>query len=191
MILRVEEKIKERAHEYLSKARPGDWDHTLRVVALGRRLVRMEKGDGGFIIPALYLHDVGWSRTRVEEFADTPFYEQEASQSALLHQKAGYELARSILEELRFDVEMIDRICDYIRIHDQPDKILALEDRDAILCFEADRLDRFGRHGRKRLDEIFGDFHSAEREAFLREGAAQWFRTPSALEILEYLLSES
>jgi len=181
----LEEAIKAKVKVYLLKGRPGDWEHTLRVVEFGKIFIERENGNPFFIIPALYLHDIGWSQTHYDDWLSTPFSKQEKCQAALFHQKKGAELAGEILEDLDYQPELVLKILDYIEIHDQPERIFALNCLQATLCFEADRLDRFGERGEKRLEEIFNDFQSEERAAFLRHGARQWFKTKTALSLLE------
>ena len=55
-----ENKLISIAKSYLNKARPGDWNHALRVVSWVKKL--SQKGeDTRLLIVAAYLHDVGWS----------------------------------------------------------------------------------------------------------------------------------
>ena len=183
----LEEAIKARAKIYLLKGRPGDWEHTLRVVEFGKIFIARENGNPFFIIPALYLHDIGWSQTHYDDWLSTPFSKQEKCQAALFHQKKGSELAGEILEDLDYQPELAPKILDYIEVHDQPERVFALNCLQATLCFEADRLDRFGERGEKRLEAIFNDFRSEERAAFLRHGARQWFKTKTALSLFESL----
>lgn len=183
----LEEAIKTKAKVYLLKGRPGDWEHTLRVVAFGKILVEREKGNPFFIMPALYLHDIGWSQTHYDDWLSTPFSKQENCQAALFHQKKGAELAGKILKDLGYEPKLAPKILEYIEVHDQPERVFALNDLQATLCFEADRLDRFGELGEKRLEAIFNDFQSKERADFLRNGVRQWFRTKTALSLFESL----
>ncbi|MCG7854061.1 MAG: hypothetical protein MIO92_16220 [Methanosarcinaceae archaeon] len=183
----LEEAIKAKVKVYLLKGRPGDWEHTLRVVEFGKIFIARENGNPFFIIPALYLHDIGWSQTHYDDWLSTPFSKQEKCQAALFHQKKGSELAREVLEDLAYQPELALKILDYIEVHDQPERVFALNCLQATLCFEADRLDRFGERGEKRLEAIFNDFRSEERATFLRHGALQWFKTKTALSLFESL----
>jgi uncharacterized protein len=183
----LEQSIRKRAKFYLSKGRPGDWEHTLRALKYGRILINGEGGDPFFVIPALYLHDIGWSQIDYNEWIIMPAQEQEKSQAALLHQERGADLAEKILKDLDYDLRLTTKISDYIRVHDQPERILSLDCLQAILCFEADRLDRFGEGGKRRLHAIFNGFRSEERADFLRRGARRWFKTKTALSLLESL----
>jgi len=182
-----EEAIKAKARCYLLRGRPGDWEHTLRVVAFGKILVARENGNPLFVVPALYLHDIGWSETDYYGWLSTPFSKQENSEAALFHQKKGAELAAKILKELDYEPKLASKIVQYIAVHDQPSRIFALNDLQATLCFEADRLDRFGELGEKRLYAIFGDFRCKERDSFQQNGARQWFRTKAGISIYESL----
>ena len=56
-----EEKLRLAAKPYYDKARPGDYDHALRVVKLVKELLKTEKGDRDALIAAAYLHDIGYS----------------------------------------------------------------------------------------------------------------------------------
>jgi len=83
--------FKERIRPYLLKSRPGDWEHTLRAVRIGKELLRNEDGDPTVVMPALYLHDIGWSAVVLNEFVQTPVFRREESRSSLLHMRHGDE----------------------------------------------------------------------------------------------------
>lgn len=180
----LEEKVKSRAIPLLQDGRPGDLEHTFRVVELGRTLAEAENGDMLFIIPALYLHDIGWSQIDYSEWQSTPYHQQEQSEPALKHQLEGAKLADRILRQIKLDKALTARIVKYIEVHDQPAKVFSLNDSDATLCFEADRLDRFGKDGKERFDSIFGGYRLEERADFLKSGMAKWFCSETALRIL-------
>lgn len=184
----LEETVRNAARPHLLKGRPGDWEHTLRVVEHARLLLRDEGGDAAFVLPALYLHDVGWSLIDYSAFLTTPFERQEESRAAILHQQRGAELAVRILAELGFDQPLAARIEQYIRVHDQPEAVYGLNCHEALLCFEADRLDRYGRAGEARLDGIFAGFQPNERRRFLEEGVRRWFRTSTGRRLALQLL---
>ena len=57
----LEQKLAEVCKQYLTDARPGDWDHTLRTVNWIKILIEHDGGDPKTLIPAAYLHDIGWS----------------------------------------------------------------------------------------------------------------------------------
>ncbi|MFA5022009.1 MAG: HD domain-containing protein [Patescibacteria group bacterium] len=55
-----EQKLIKVIRPYFKSARPGDWQHTRRVVALVKKLGKGRK-DLQLLIFAAYLHDIGWS----------------------------------------------------------------------------------------------------------------------------------
>ena len=61
MNAQLEHKIKNICKKYLTDSRVGDWEHTLRVVKWLKYLIEHEGGDPDVLIPAAYLHDIGWS----------------------------------------------------------------------------------------------------------------------------------
>ncbi|MBW2344954.1 MAG: HD domain-containing protein, partial [Deltaproteobacteria bacterium] len=64
----VENLLKERVRLLLMRGRGDDWEHTLRVVEYGRYLLRHEEGEEEIVIPALYLHDIGWGSVNFDDF---------------------------------------------------------------------------------------------------------------------------
>ena len=101
--------------------------------------------------------------------------------------------ANSILANISFGVK-----CDndhknsiYISVHDQPERVWALDDLDSQICFEADYLGRFGAEGDKRLGGMMGPrVRQKDLEAFLANGSRKWFRTKSSICLLKNKLKE-
>jgi len=54
-----EEKFRNQAEKEISRCRPGDWSHTLRVVSWVKELGE-NREDLYLIIAAAYIHDIGW-----------------------------------------------------------------------------------------------------------------------------------
>ncbi len=63
-----ERELKKTVRPYLDRGRSGDYKHTLRAVGYGKELLQHEEGEEGIVIPALYLHDIGWSEVNFEDF---------------------------------------------------------------------------------------------------------------------------
>jgi hypothetical protein len=60
--------LKKTVKPYCYRGRSGDYQHTLRAVGYGKELLQREKGEEGIVIPALYLHDIGWGEVNFEDF---------------------------------------------------------------------------------------------------------------------------
>jgi len=128
----TEERLKKRALEILEHGRPG-WDgpHTLAAVYWLKELLKAEGGDAHVLVPAMYLHDIGWARSDFENsWASIKNAKDE-------HMEKGVVMARPILEELGFSEGEMAQIGRLIGMHDKLEQILTMNEQ---LIFEADGL---------------------------------------------------
>jgi len=183
----TEVRLKEAARNILVHARGGDWEHTLRAVDYGKYLLEYEEGDPEIVIPALYLHDIGWSRVDFSDFKQaSPANKREAA-SVRLHMQYGAELAFEILSQLEYNPSIRHSIVAIIAAHDDIDTIFSMNNNpSATLIVEADRLDRYGLESLKRYKALFGMGYltgnqSEEAKKTRRDGLKKWFRTPTAI----------
>jgi uncharacterized protein len=110
-----EKSLLEEVKKYLEKARPGDLDHTLRVVELIKELLKTEKSDPDILIPAAYLHDVGQSGLFEEgEKVDTKINQDKLKE----HMRKGALISKEILTKLNYPKESIEKISWIISVHD-------------------------------------------------------------------------
>ena len=171
--------------KYLERGRPGDVEHTRRVVAYGKALLAKESGDPRVVVPALILHDTGWSKVDFSDFVDAPVVDKKDTASVRLHMYHGADIAREVLDAVGWDPAVTQQITDIIAVHDAPDKIKALHDLDATLAFEADWLDKYGEASQKRYSEIFSDEGKIEElNRYLEENKFLYFRSKGAKELL-------
>jgi len=174
--------LKERVRPLLMRGRGGDWEHTLRAVEYGRYLLRHEEGEEEIIIPALYVHDIGWSSINFDDFREASPGRKSKAMSLSLHMKYGAVLAREILEDLACDTQTTNTIVSIIAIHDEPDKVFAMKDPLATLIVEADRMDRYGPQSISRFTAMDGENYLRGDQwenaaTYLREGIELWFKT--------------
>lgn len=192
----VEERLKKSAEPYLRNGRPGDYEHTLRVVTYGKVLLKKEKGDENVVLPTLYLHDIGWSQVNYDDFihADSP-EGKFAAPSVVLHMELGANLARKILEKLNYDPKLIRDIVSIIAVHDNQRAIIDLNNPSATLVFEADFLDKIGPESHRRMEKIFRsnwkDMDAEARCSFLQRRIKEWFQTGSAKKMAKDLINEA
>jgi hypothetical protein len=66
-----ERELRKKVKQYLDKGRSGDYGHTLRAVGYGKELLQHEEDEEGIVIPALYLHGIGWGEVNFEDFINT------------------------------------------------------------------------------------------------------------------------
>jgi hypothetical protein len=181
-----ERELKKAVRPYLDRGRSGDYEHTLRAVGYGKELLRHEEGEEGIVIPALYLHDIGWGEVNFEDFINitSPSQKKDAA-SVDLHMRHGAALANRILEKLGYEMAKIQAIVSIIAVHDRPEKIFAMEDPSATLVLESDYLDKFGVRSLYRFKTMFRtnpitESVKKDAAAHLREGLKIWFKTKTA-----------
>jgi len=193
----LENWLKDTARPFLTKGRGGDWDHTLRAVEYGRYLLEHEEGDDNIVIPALYLHDIGWSQVDFQDFLQASPGQKVDTPSLASHMRVGASLAGKILRDYGWDPVKTLVIVEIIAIHDEPDRVSAMENPSANLVVEADRLDRFGPESVKRYNALFGEDvylmgrHRDESTAYLQDGMRRWFKTKTARALAEKLRRET
>jgi HD superfamily phosphodiesterase len=191
-----EERLRNMVRPLLERGRGGDWEHTLRAVEYGRYLLNREEGDETIVIPALYLHDIGWSEVNFDELFHASSHPERGNPILSLHMKHGAILARDILQTLEYDPATSRTIVSIIAVHDDPEKAFSIQDPSTTLVVEADRLDRYGPESLKRFAAMFGpDYRERiqrrEAIAYLREGLELWFRTKTAKALAEKLARDS
>ena len=192
-----EREIKKTVKPYLERGRGGDYEHTLRAVGYGKELLRHEEGEEAIVIPALYLHDIGWGEVNFDDFVNiTSPSQRRVAASVDLHMERGAALAKQILEKLGYDTQMTRAIVSIIAVHDRPEKILAMENPSATLVLEADYLDRFGAKSLYRFETMFNtkpvtEIEKKDAVAYLKEGLKRWFKTRTAKRMALQLAKET
>lgn len=136
--------IRRMAEAYFESA-PGshDWEHTLRVHRLCRKMGPAEGADMLVLEAAAYLHDIGRSV-------------QDQSNGSICHAVKGAEMAASILADLPVENHRKRNIVQCIRTHrfrdaHAPDTI------EARILFDSDKLDAIGAVGVARAYLFAGE----------------------------------
>ncbi len=136
--------VRQQARGYFDGARGShDWDHTLRVCRLCRRIAAVEGVDLAVVLTAAYLHDIGRSC-------------QDDADGAVCHAEKGARLAQSVLAALPFSENQIRNILHCIRSHrfrgaHRP------QTAEARVLFDADKLDAIGAVGVARAFLFAGE----------------------------------
>lgn len=206
----TEKQIKEIVAPILKKGRPGDYDHTMRVLEIGRQLLEHEKGDMEIVIPSIYLHDLGWSTVDMDEFSKKipkikrlnlgtetdplPGPPMEIPDYVYVHMEQSAIMGRTILEELDFPQEAVEKIVSIIAVHDDADKVFALADDSATMVFEADHVDRFHPEGNNRMKKFRNlDIPESEQEELkqrmLTHALEHWLKTGTAKDLAKRFAS--
>jgi len=135
----VEERIYQLAKPYLT-IRHNDV-HTQIALDLALRLLKKVKGNRHIVVPAIILHDVGWSRLP-DEMLSKAFGPKADMALARIHEEEGVKIAKSILAEVGYQSQYADEILQIIDGHDTRAEAISINDE---IVRDADRLTRYSR----------------------------------------------
>ncbi|MFI8410910.1 HD domain-containing protein [Paeniglutamicibacter gangotriensis] len=128
--------------------------HTLYAVALAAALLdEREQADPDVVLPAMMLHDIGWSQVEPGLVLSAIAPGGGRPDLVLLHEKEGARLATEILESLGVDSLVIEKVAAIIDGHDS--RTHALNPDDEIVK-DADKLWRLTPHGLDTIMDWFG-----------------------------------
>jgi HD superfamily phosphodiesterase len=99
--------------------------HATRVARYAERIGKSEKGNLAVILSAAYLHDIGIPEAERKHGSSVPKYQE----------KEGPPIARSILNKLKVNEDLVDEVCDIVGHHHHagPDESLNFK-----VVFDAD-----------------------------------------------------
>ena len=130
--------------------------HTLYAYAIARALLsQIPEADENIVLPAILLHDTGWSTVDEVENLEAIAPDRDGSREHLVyhHEKEGARIAREILEQVGIPETDIQQIVDIIDGHDT--RLTTLNINDAIVK-DADKVWRVSPHGRRVVMDWFG-----------------------------------
>jgi HD superfamily phosphodiesterase len=171
------EEIWDLAKPYLNTRRNDI--HTEISVHMAFKLLECEGGDEDIVIPAIILHDIGWSK--VPEDIQLQAFGPRAVKPELnrIHEIEGVRIAAEILQQVNYDHHKTEQIIEIIEGHDSRSKSLSLND---MLVKDADKLWRYTKSGVEIDVERFNE--TVEEGLFrLRSNINIWFFTLTAREI--------
>ena len=134
-LTQIEKELHRRVKEIFSRTVPRYYDHTLRVVANMKNIMKEvdSSEDKAVLLLAAYLHDIGYS---VPYRGD---YVGNIGSQALrtrLHSDAGAKFAEEILKIMGIEPEIIKKISYLVSVHHQED----IEDRCLKILLRADKV---------------------------------------------------
>jgi len=160
-------KIWELALSYQNKR--DDAGHAETSLKYALKLVDIEKGDEDVVIPAIILHDVGWSqlpeKRRMMVF-DPGAKEEDRREVVYEHQIESVKLALKILREVNYPPELTDEILEIISQHDTRKGFIS---KNEGIVRDADKLWRTSKKG-FTVSEARAKKREAQRFKLLEEG---------------------
>ncbi|WP_255770818.1 HD domain-containing protein [Pseudarthrobacter sulfonivorans] len=137
----------------LLKVRSND-AHTLYAFGLASALLDAHpEADAAVVLPAIMLHDIGWSQVPPSEVLQAIAPGGGRPDLVLLHEKEGARLAAGILSEGGYDPAKVPAILDIIDGHDSRREALSIEDA---IVKDADKTWRLSPHGIDTVMDWFG-----------------------------------
>jgi|WetSurMetagenome_2_1015567.scaffolds.fasta_scaffold62672_3 hypothetical protein len=134
----VEERIFQLAQAYLLTVRRDDI-HVRNALYFTFKLLETEPGQRDIVVPAIILHDVGWSEVS-EEMMSKAFGPAADLSLTRIHEESGARIAANVLKEVGYDGVKTDEILEIINGHDTREGPLSLNDK---IVKDADKLTRY------------------------------------------------
>mgnify|MGYP000335807558 CR=1 FL=1 len=128
--------------------------HTLFAVGLARALLDAHpEADAAVVLPAIMLHDIGWSQVPPAEVLRAIAPGGGRPDLVLLHEKEGARLAAGILARAGYDAGKVAAILAIIDGHDSRREAISIEDA---IVKDADKTWRLSPHGIDTVMDWFG-----------------------------------
>ena len=143
------------------------------------RLLAAEGGDPEIVVPAILLHDVGWSRVPEEQQLSAFGPNVENPELTKVHEREGARMAEEILAALEYDEGRISEIVSIIAGHDTRPGSRSLHES---VVRDADKLFRLSAGGFP-IDCARFELDPATHLDWLEEQIDRWFFTATAKQL--------
>ena len=110
MMKKIYSKIWELAKPFYKKGRPMDIDHIEWMMKESILVCKKENIDDSLLLSLVILHDTGYFKAPKEN----PF----KLNLRKIHMKAGAEIAREILQKVKYPDDKIEKIVYFVSVHD-------------------------------------------------------------------------
>lgn len=159
---KVYNKILALAKPYLKKGRKYDYQHTVYLLKLAKKIFEKEELDLTIMIPALILHDIGWG------LLDTKYKNNFNTKKArIAHMKIGADISKKVLKSINYPKHKINKISHLISVHDNMSGGVkkTLHKKEEIILANVDflwRLSRIGMNYNVKIKKISGNKYLKE-----------------------------
>ncbi len=153
--------------------------HTRISYNFARRLLEKLGGRPEIILPAIILHDVGWSAVPIKKHAQAFGPKEFDEELRRIHEVEGAKIASKILENVPLSRDDCREICRIIESHDSGENPLTLEEK---LVKDADKLWRFTMEG-YTIDYQRFKIEAEEYWRMLQDFLHDWFFTDLAKDL--------
>ena len=150
--------------------------HTRVAFRFAEILLQDEGGNPDIVLPAVILHDVGWKSIPPELHTQAFGPGKRDMNLNRVHELAGAEKAREILEDVGYAAGLIEEIVEIIRGHDSRIEPLSLNDA---IVKDADKLWRFSAEA-LTVNPVLLAVDPGDHTRWLGLKIPTWFITPTA-----------
>jgi HD superfamily phosphohydrolase YqeK len=112
--------------------------HTLNAIEFAMKLLEIYDAERTIVIPAMILHDVGWSKVS-QDIISKACRPHPVKKLIRIHEKESVKLAAGILKDIGYDITMSAAIVEIINGHDT--RSIAVSTNDKIVK-DSDKLTR-------------------------------------------------
>ncbi len=145
-------------------------------------MLEADVGDPRVAIPAILLHDLGWSAIPDEEQRKAYGPGSRDAELNRQHEVAGARLARAILEDAAYPAELTREISRIILTHDSHPEALTPEEA---IVKDADKIWRVSLAGFPITQDLLTEMTPQELHDFVAVRAPRWFLTRAGREFAE------
>lgn len=150
--------------------------HTRKSRDFAERLLDEEGGNPEVVIPAIVLHDIGWSRVPEDRQLTACGPNVQDPELTKVHEREGARLAGAVLADLDWPEALVDEIVDIVAGHDTRSGSRSLNES---IVKDADKLFRLSLRGFSIDCERF-ELDPAAHLVWLEERIEGWFFTATA-----------
>jgi len=172
---RTESRIFQLAKPYL-QVRDNEL-HAQNAVEFALKLLALYEAERAVVIPAMILHDVGWSRVS-EEIIRKACHPHADRKLGRIHEEESIKIGREILEEVGYDQARVAEILAIIDGHDTRCEALSINDR---IVKDSDKLTRYAKNFWFWTREL--SMEPEELAGTLEGTIDQWFFLPESKEM--------
>jgi len=179
----VEKKIYRLAERYLLTVRQDDL-HVANALDFAFRLLETASGDRDVVIPALILHDTGWSEIP-EDMMARAFGPAADVSLTRAHEQAGARIAAEVLMQVGYNGEKAAEILQIIDGHDTRQVPVSLNDK---IIKDSDKLTRYA-----KCFPVFArvlGLTLPEYASILKSYGEHWFHLPVSREMARTALRD-
>jgi HD domain len=150
--------------------------HTRISYYYARKLLEAEGGEPRLVLPAVLLHDTGYSQLPEEEIKDAFGPKIKKPELQRLHEVEGIRIAGEILQEIDYPADMIQSVQLYIDGHDTR---TTAHDKNDMIVKDADKLWRYSYEGFLLIYPWLGLTPQAYMDRLIAR-VSTWFFTKTA-----------